>query len=147
LPWWGFSLALIVGVVVIAGCQLYFGILQHDAAHGTLFKNRWCNKALVNWLCVRSIWNELRKYRPYYLNHHAKTSTVDDPDLCLVAGLPTTRRSLMCKCLRDLSGVTGLKFLVGRLLMDARVLQWSLTSTIRRLAQEGRRWWDYPGLS
>jgi hypothetical protein len=29
----------------------------------------------------------------------------------------------MRKCLRDLSGVTGLKFLLGRLLMDAGVLQ------------------------
>jgi fatty acid desaturase len=46
--------------------------------------------------------------------------------------------------MRDLSGVTGLKFLLGRLLMDAGVLQWSLTSDVRRLPQEGRRWWDYP---
>ena len=144
LPWWGFSLALIVGVVIIAGRQLCLGILQHDAAHGTLFKSKWCNDVLVDWLCARPIWNELRKYRPYHLTHHARTSSVDDPDLCLVAGLPTTRRSMMRKCLRDLSGITGLKFLAGRVLMDAGVLQWSLTSDIRRLPQAGRRWWDYP---
>ena len=35
LPWWGLVLALIIGMVIIAGRQLCFGILQHDAAHGT----------------------------------------------------------------------------------------------------------------
>ncbi|MFM9488997.1 fatty acid desaturase family protein [Pseudomonas monachiensis] len=144
LPWWGLVLALIIGMVIIAGRQLCFGILQHDAAHGTLFKTKWCNDVLVDWLCARPVWNELHKYRPYHLTHHAKTSTAEDPDLCLVTGLPTTRSSILRKCLRDLSGVTGLKFLLGRFLMDAGVLQWSLTSDIRRLPQQERRWWDYP---
>lgn len=144
LPFWAFLLALPVGLVIIAGRQLCLGILQHDAAHGTLFKSKWANEVLVDWLCSRPIWNELHKYRPYHLTHHAKTATAADPDLCLVAGLPTTRASLARKFLRDLSGITGLKFLIGRLLMDAGVLGWSLTSDIRRLPQDGRRWWDYP---
>jgi fatty acid desaturase len=144
LPWWGFGTALIVGLIIIAGRQLCLAILQHDAAHGTLFKNKWCNEVLVDWLCARPIWNELHKYRPYHLIHHSKTSTTHDPDLCLVARLPTTRRSLMRKYLRDLSGVTGIKFLLGRVLMDAGVLQWTLNNDIRRLPQEGRHWWDYP---
>jgi fatty acid desaturase len=145
LPTWGFIVALTLGVFVIAGRQLCLAILQHDAAHGTLFKTKWCNDVLVDWLCARPIWNDLRKYRPYHMVHHSKTSTIDDPDLCLVAKLPTTRGSLMRKFLRDLCGMTGLKFLAGRLLMDAGVLQWSLNSDIRRLPQKGRRWWDYPG--
>lgn len=143
-PAWGFALALAAGMTTIAGRQLCLGILQHDAAHGTLFRTRWANDVLVDWLCARPIWNALHKYRPYHLMHHATTSSRADPDLSLVAGLPTTRASLARKCLRDLSGVTGIKFLIGRALMDAGVLQWSLTNDIRRLPQTGRRWWDYP---
>ncbi|KGD46299.1 fatty acid desaturase [Burkholderia pseudomallei] len=138
------ALALAAGMTIIAGRQLCLGILQHDAAHGTLFRTRWANDVLVDWLCARPIWNALHKYRPYHLMHHATTSSRADPDLSLVAGLPTTRASLARKCLRDLSGVTGIKFLIGRALMDAGVLQWSLTNDIRRLPQTGRRWWDYP---
>ena len=74
-------------------------------------------------MCARPIWNELHKYRPYHLTHHSKTATAEDPDLCLVSGLPTTRHSLMRKCLRDLSGVTGLIFLLGCLIMHYGVLQ------------------------
>lgn len=144
LPGWAFALALLAGLAIVAGRQLCLGILQHDAAHSSLFRSKWCNDVLVDWLCARPIWNELHKYRPYHLTHHARTATEDDPDLCLVAAFPTTRRSLARKFARDLLGVSGLKFLVGRALMDAGVLSWSLTGDTRRLPQDGRAWWDYP---
>lgn len=143
-PLWSFSLALLLGLVLIAGRQLCLAILQHDAAHGTLFKSKWANEVLTDWLCARPIWNELPKYRPYHLVHHSKTSTAQDPDLSLISGFPTTRLSLLRKLLRDVSGLTGLKFLLGRLLMDAGVLKWTVANDVQRLPQEGRRWWDYP---
>lgn len=144
LPLWVFALALPLGLAVIAGRQLCLAILQHDAAHGTLFKSKWGNDVLADWLCARPVWNELHKYRPYHLVHHAKTSSAQDPDLSLVAGFPATRVSLARKLARDLFGVTGLKFVLGRVLMDAGVLKWTVANDVQRLPQEGRRWWDYP---
>lgn len=144
LPLWAAILVTGVAVLLLAGRQLALGILTHDAAHRSLFKTAWLNDHLTDWLCARPVWNNLQHYRPYHLRHHAKTSTLDDPDLCLVAGLPTTRVSLMRKFLRDIVGITGLKFVLGRILMDAGVLQWSVTSDIHRIDQAGRRWWHYP---
>ena len=40
---------------------------------------------------VLPIWNDLSHYRPYHLQHHAKTSSSEDPDLCLIADLPTKK--------------------------------------------------------
>ncbi|MFZ3191680.1 MAG: fatty acid desaturase family protein [Moraxellaceae bacterium] len=144
LPIWAAVIVMIVAVFVLAGRQLALGILTHDAAHRSLFKTAWLNDHLTDWLCARPVWNNLQHYRPYHLRHHAKTSTQDDPDLCLVAGLPTTRASLMRKFLRDIIGITGVKFVIGRILMDAGILQWSVTSDIQRTDQTGRRWWHYP---
>jgi fatty acid desaturase len=143
LPLWAFALALLGGLAIIAGRQLCLAILQHDAAHGTLFKSKWGNDVLADWLCARPVWNELHKYRPYHLVHHAKTSSEQDPDLSLVAGFPTTRLSLVRKLARDLFGVTGLKFMLGRVLMDAGVLKWTVANDVQVLPQDGRRWWSY----
>ena len=144
LPLWAFIAALVVGMAVIAGRQLCLAILQHDAAHGTLFKSKWGNDVLSDWLCARPVWNELHKYRPYHLVHHAKTSTEDDPDLSLVAGFPTTRRSLLRKLARDTFGITGFKFVLGRVLMDAEVIKWTVANDVQPLPQDGRKWWSYP---
>ena len=53
------------------------------------------------------------------------------------------RASLARKLLRDMSGLTGLKFLLGRLLMDAGVLKWTVASDVVRLPQAGRGPLDY----
>ena len=144
LPLWGFVLTLLLGLAIIAGRQLCLAILQHDAAHGTLFRSKWGNDVLADWLCARPVWNELHKYRPYHLVHHTKTSSEQDPDLSLVAGFPTTRASLLRKLARDLCGITGLKFMLGRVLMDAGVLKWTVANDVQVLPQDGRRWWSYP---
>lgn len=144
LPWWGQVPLIVLALFLLAGRQLALGILTHDAAHRTLFNTMWLNDHLVDWLCARPVWNNLQHYRPYHLRHHAKTATPEDPDLTLVAGLPTTWRSLIRKALRDVSGVTGFKFVIGRLLMDAGILQWTVTNDIHKIDQTGRAWWDYP---
>lgn len=142
-PLWAQVPTFLLLLLIIAGRQLALAILQHDAAHGTLFKSAWGNDVLADWLCARPIWNELHKYRPYHLVHHAKTSSEQDPDLSLTANFPTTRRSLARKLLRDLSGASGLKFLLGRLLMDAEVLKWTVANDVQRLPAAGRRWPDH----
>lgn len=140
----GKIIVCILALIILAGRQLALGILTHDAAHRSLFKTPWLNDVLVDWLCARPVWNNLQHYRPYHLLHHAKTSTFVDPDLCLVAGLPTTQRSLLRKFGRDICGVTGLKFIAGRLLMDLGFIQWTVTNNIQWLPQHGRRWWSFP---
>ncbi len=140
----GKVLVSILALIILGGRQLALGILTHDAAHGTLFKTTWLNDTLTDWLCARPVWNNLHHYRPYHLKHHAKTSTIDDPDLTLVAGLPTTPASLRRKFLRDIAGITGLKFIIGRILMDLGMLEWTVTNDIKRIPQTGRKWWGYP---
>jgi fatty acid desaturase len=118
--------------------------MMHDAAHGTLFNNKKLNDHLAQWLCAKPIWNDLYYYRPYHLQHHAKTASTEDPDLSLISGLPTDKAGLVRKFARDIFGLTGMKFLLGRVLMDLGILKWSVTNHIEKLPQQGRAWWDYP---
>lgn len=144
LPWWGKLLICVAALVILAGRQLALAILMHDAAHSSLFKTPWLNDYLVDWLCAKPIWNDLHKYRPYHVRHHAKTSTADDPDLSLVAGFPTTRASLMRKFMRDISGITGFKFVLGRVMMDLGLMEWTVANDVKKIPQQGRSWQDYP---
>ena len=144
LPAWGKLLMCVAALVILAGRQLTLAIIMHDASHQSLFKTKWLNDTLTDWLCARPIWNDLHKYRAHHMRHHSKTSTVDDPDLSLVTGFPTTKKSLMRKFMRDLSGVTGFKFAVGRVLMDIEKMEWTVSNDRRWISQEGKHWSDYP---
>ena len=50
----------------------------------------------------------------------------------------------MRKFRRDLSGVTGFKFALGRVLMDIEKMEWTVSNDRRWISQEGRHWSDYP---
>ena len=128
LPTWGKVLMCALALAILAGRQLALAILMHDASHHSLFKTKWLNTHLTDWLCARPIWNDVSKYRPYHLKHHAKTSQPDDPDLGLVKNFPITQSSLFRKFFRDLNGQSGLKFLAGRVLMDLELLEWSVSN-------------------
>ena len=141
---WPNPLTFVAALVLIAGRQLALAILQHEAAHGTLFRTRWMNNVFGDWLCARPVWQHLHKYRAHHFVHHTRTGTDADPDISLHAGYPVTRSSLRRKMLRDLSGYTGLKLMLGLLLMDAGVLKWTVANDVERLPQDGRRWWSYP---
>lgn len=128
LSTWGKVLMCALALAILAGRQLALAILMHDASHHSLFKTKWLNTHLTDWLCARPIWNDVSKYRPYHLKHHAKTSQPDDPDLGLVKNFPITQSSLFRKFFRDLNGQSGLKFLAGRVLMDLELLEWSVSN-------------------
>jgi len=145
LAMWPNPLTFIFALIVIAGRQLGLAILEHEGAHGTLFKTRWANDVLTDWLCARPIWQNLHKYRAHHFIHHTKTGTEDDPDTSLHSGYPTTRASLSRKLLRDVLGITGIKLLFGLLLMDAGVIRWTVSNDIERLPTAGRRWYHYLG--
>jgi len=103
-------LTILVALFVIGARQLGCAVLMHEAAHRSLFSNRTINDVVGQWLCAYPVWSDLRAYRPYHLQHHARTATDRDPDLHLVTRFPITRASLGRKIWRDLSGQTGVKF-------------------------------------
>jgi fatty acid desaturase len=146
LTWWLALPAFLLAMAVIAGRQLCLAILMHDASHGTLFKTRWLNDVLADWLCARPIWNDLHKYRAHHLIHHTRTGTDEDSDISLIAPFPTTRASLVRKLARDLLGLTGLKFLFGRVLQDAGLLKWTVANDVVWLPRDGKRWYQHVGL-
>lgn len=127
----------VLGLCLIAGRQLCLAILMHDASHGTLFKTKWLNDVFADWTCARPIWNDLPKYKGHHFVHHTKTGTAEDTDISLVAPFPCSRASLARKFLRDLVGVTGLKFFVGRFLMDAGYIKWTVANDVVWLPREG----------
>lgn len=140
---WPNPLTFIAALCLIAGRQLALAILQHEGSHGTLFKTRWLNNVLTDWLCARPVWQNLAKYRAHHLAHHTKTGTDQDPDITLHADYPVTRASLTRKFLRDITGLTGLKTIYGLILMDAGVIKWTVANNIERLPANGRRAHDY----
>jgi fatty acid desaturase len=127
----------VLGLCLIAGRQLCLAILMHDASHGTLFKTKWLNDVFADWTCARPIWNDLAKYKAHHFVHHTRTGQADDTDISLVEPFPCTRSSLARKFLRDLTGLTGLKFLFGRLLMDLGYLKWTIANDVVWLPKEG----------
>src|SRR5207245_3645499 len=102
-------LTVLVALVVIGSRQLGLAVVMHEAAHRTLFKSRAWNDWAGNWLAAYPVWTDTAPYRNYHLVHHAKTGTMEDPDLGLVAPFPITPASFRRKVWRDLSGQTGIK--------------------------------------
>jgi fatty acid desaturase len=111
-------LTVVVALFVIGGRQLGLAVLMHEAAHRTLLRRRRWNDVVGNWICAYPIWSDLHPYRPYHLQHHAKTWTEDDPDLPLANPFPVTRTSMRRKIWRDLSGRTGWKRLKATVRRD-----------------------------
>jgi fatty acid desaturase len=102
-------LTILLALFLIGARQLGFAVLMHEASHRSLFRSRALNDWAGNWLCAFPIWADLRPYRPYHLQHHAKNWTPDDPDLALATKHPVSRASMARKVWRDLSGQVGWK--------------------------------------
>lgn len=109
VAWRPNPVTIVLALFVIGARQLGMAVVMHEAAHRTLFKNRRLNDWVGNWLAAYPVWADVVPYRAYHLTHHAKTGTVEDPDLGLAAPFPITRSSFKRKVWRDLSGQTGWK--------------------------------------
>lgn len=112
VAWWPNVLTALAALFIIGARQLGLAVVMHEAAHRTLFKNRALNDWVGNWLAAYPVWTDTAPYRAYHLVHHAKTGTMEDPDLGLVTPFPTTPASFRRKVWRDLSGQTGIKQMV-----------------------------------
>jgi fatty acid desaturase len=139
---WTNPLTIVVALCLLAGRQLALAILQHEGAHGTLFKTRWLNNAFTDWTCARPVWQNLPKYRAHHLIHHIKAGTDNDPDISLHEGYPITRGSMIRKFIRDAIGLTGLKVMAGMILMDLGIIKWTVAPKLERLPRQA--FWMYP---
>jgi fatty acid desaturase len=122
----------VAAVILVGGRQLALAVAMHEAAHGTLFRTKWCNEVLVDWLCARPVWSDVARYRVHHLGHHAHTGTDRDPDLGLALAEPMSRGSLVRKLLRDVSGLSGLRRVLGLLAIDAELLVYDVGGNPRR---------------
>lgn len=117
-------MAWLVALLLLGSRQLALAIVMHEAAHTTLMRTRFANEFFGQWLGAAPVFQSLPMYRKHHLQHHRHTGTDEDPDLSLANAFPVSARSLKRKLLRDITGLTGLKTLLGSLLMLAGVLQY-----------------------
>jgi len=142
---WHLALPLyIFFTAMLGGRHLAISIALHEASHGTLFKTKWLNNQLADWVFAKPLWNDLNNYRGYHFKHHAKTATKDDPDVILSAGYPTTKKSMLRKMLRDITGLIGLKSLALNVLIDLELVDWTATGEIRWRDRKDRTLLSYP---
>lgn len=123
-------LTILLAVIILSGKQLACAIILHDASHHSLFKTKKLNDFFGNWLGGYPILQNVKQYRPYHLQHHVATGTSDDPDINLTLGYPATEKSMVRKFGRDLIGLTGLKALLGVLLMHLGIVEYNLGNKI-----------------
>ena len=110
VAWWTNPLTVLLGIVIIGTRQLGLGILSHDGAHFSLYRNKRLNDWVCEWILSRPLLGgSIEAYRRSHLKHHRHTQQADDPDLTLSAPFPVSRASLTRKILRDLAGRTGIK--------------------------------------
>jgi fatty acid desaturase len=129
---------IILSLFILGGKQLACAILMHDASHYSVLENRKVNDFVGQWFGGAPVFQDLLNYRPYHLSHHIKTGTLEDPDITLTRGYPTSRNSMIRKILRDLIGLTGMKAFAGLLLMNLGFLEYNLGNNVVKVSQKGR---------
>lgn len=117
---------IIVSLFILGGKQLACAIILHDCSHDSLFESRNMNQFFGNWFGAFPILHDVKKYRPYHIQHHLNTGLQDDPDLPLTQGYPTSIFSMTRKLLRDLFGLSGLKAIFAVVLMQLGFMKYAL---------------------
>lgn len=129
---------VLAALVVIGGRQLGLAVLMHECSHRSLFARAGLNEWVGRWLCAAPMWNHLEKYRAHHLRHHSHAGTERDPDRSLITPFPVRRASLARKLLRDVSGVSGVKRVIGLLMMDLGLLRYTASADAVRVSPEER---------
>ena len=106
---WTNPLSILVGIVLLGGRQLGFGILQHECGHKTLFTTPQINQFVGDWLVSPPGLSNMNAYMRTHHPHHRLAGTRDDPDLPNYQDYPITRSRLKRKLLRDITGRTGIR--------------------------------------
>jgi fatty acid desaturase len=123
---------IITGAIAVIGAiQHRLASLGHEAAHNALFRNKWLNEHVANWLCFYPIFNSVYSYRIQHWRHHQFTNAPDrDPDLpsILNSGLrfryPMSRKEFWYECVVRPFTRPGiaLRFIAGRASLMSRML-------------------------
>lgn len=98
---------IFLGIIVLGGRQLAFGVLVHECGHKILFKSPWLNQFCGTWLCGYAIFSDMRSYSKGHLKHHQFAGTRDDPDLPNYQDYPIPLSRMRRKITRDLTGQVG----------------------------------------
>ena len=130
---WPHPVTFVVSLLLLAAAQAGFAILQHEAAHRSLFASAKLNDFMGEYLCAQPILQSMPGYRAYHMTHHRLAGTKDDPDLIMTEQYPVSPSSLKRKLLRDASGLTGLKSVIGLWGMAFGYWQYELTGRVKRV--------------
>lgn len=110
---WTNPLTLLIGLVLLGGQQLGLSVLMHEAGHGTLFKSAKFNETIGQWFCALPVLGDRASYASSHREHHQLAGSRDDPDLPNYQNYPVSAASFRRKLIRDITGQTGIKLLVG----------------------------------
>ena len=112
---WTNPLSILIAVLLLGGRQLGLAVLMHEAGHKTLFKSQRLNDVAGQWLAAFPVLGDCNAYGASHREHHRLAGTEDDPDLPNYRNYPISAASFRRKLLRDISGQTGGKLLMGLL--------------------------------
>lgn len=107
---WPNIVTVLIALLIIGGRQLSFAILMHDCGHNSLFKSSKLNQFVGTWLVAAPVFSDMQSYSRQHSIHHKEVGSAKDPDLANYAAYPISKTSLLRKVLRDLVGLTALKF-------------------------------------
>lgn len=130
---WPNPLTYLIAVFLLCGVHVGLAILTHEAAHRSLFANSKLNDWVGQYLCALPNFNNMPLYRAYHMAHHRFAGTPQDPDLVMVQHYPIPKASLRRKLLRDLTGQSGVRFLIGTVGMNAGYWKYQQTGVIEKL--------------
>jgi len=141
---WPHPLTWLVSTLMLCGVHVGLAILTHETAHRSLFANTRLNDWIGQYLCALPNFNNMPMYRAYHMAHHRLAGTPDDPDRVMVDRYPVSRANLRRKLLRDLSGQSGIKFLIGIIGMSSGYWKFQQNGIVEKLAYERpQRYTDY----
>ena len=112
---WPNPLTVILAIILLGGCQQSVGVLMHECGHNTLFKTPALNRWFGTWLASAPIFSDLQTYARGHMGHHKYAGTEQDPDKSNYQAYPVSKASFRRKVIRDLTGQTGLKLVLGGL--------------------------------
>jgi len=111
---WTNAFSILVGIFLLGGRQLGLAVLMHECGHGSLFANHRANEIAGQWLCAYPVMTDMHRYAKGHLGHHRFAGTPQDPDLPNYQSYPVSSASFRRKVVRDLTGQTGFKLVMGR---------------------------------
>jgi fatty acid desaturase len=133
---WPNPLGWLLTVLLLSSVHVGLAILTHEAAHRSLFANAAINDWVGQYLCALPNFNSMPMYRAYHMAHHRNAGTKDDPDLVMVERYPVSRANLRRKLLRDASGQSGVKFVIGLVGMLSGYWKFQQNGVVERVAYE-----------